>query len=46
VDTLQEANTKLLDEHHSTLLKQITKNLLGYAIVHFEAEEVLMQRYG
>jgi hemerythrin-like metal-binding protein len=46
VDTLQEANAKLLDEHNSALLKQIAKELLGYAIMHFETEEALMQRYG
>lgn len=45
VDTLQEANTKLLDEHNSALLKQIAKELLSYAIMHFETEEALMQRY-
>jgi hemerythrin-like metal-binding protein len=45
VDTLQEANTKLPDEHNSALLKQIAKDLLGYAIMHFETEEALMQRY-
>ena len=46
VDTLHEANTKLLDENNSVLLKQIAKDLLGYAIMHFETEEALMQQYG
>lgn len=45
VDTLHEANTKLLDENNSAHLKQIAKDLLGYAIMHFETEEALMQRY-
>jgi hemerythrin-like metal-binding protein len=46
VDTLQEANVKLLDENNSALLKQVAKDLLGYAITHFETEEGLMLRYG
>jgi hemerythrin-like metal-binding protein len=46
VDTLQEANERLLREQGNALLEQIAKDLLGYAIMHFETEEGLMQRYG
>lgn len=46
VDTLREANRKLLDDHDSTVLDAITKDLLNYAIMHFETEEALMKRYG
>lgn len=46
VDTLRQANTKLLDDHDNALLAEIAKDLLRYAIMHFETEEDLMQRYG
>jgi hemerythrin-like metal-binding protein len=46
VDTLQEANKKLLSDDNNILLRQIVRDLLGYAIMHFETEETLMQRYG
>ncbi len=46
VDTLQEANKKLLSAHDNAVLSDITKVLLRYAITHFETEEKLMQRYG
>lgn len=46
VDTLQEANEKLLRDNDSELLNQIARDLLSYAITHFETEEKLMQRYG
>ena len=46
VETLQEANRKLLNSDDEYLLSQIAKDLLGYAITHFETEEDLMQRYG
>lgn len=46
VDTLCEANTKLLDDHDGALLTEIAKRLLNYAIMHFETEEKLMQRFG
>jgi hemerythrin-like metal-binding protein len=46
VDTLQEANNKLLGDHDRELLMEISKDLLSYAITHFETEEALMQRYG
>jgi hemerythrin-like metal-binding protein len=46
VDTLQVANEKLLADDSDMLLSQVVKDLLGYAIMHFETEESLMQRYG
>lgn len=46
VDTLREANAKLLGDHDDVMLAEIAKGLLNYAIVHFETEEELMQRYG
>jgi hemerythrin len=46
VDTLCEANSRLLNEHESALLGEIAKDLLTYAIVHFETEENLMKHYG
>jgi hemerythrin-like metal-binding protein len=46
VDTLQEANEKLLHDSDRDLLGLIAKDLLSYALTHFETEEKLMQRYG
>lgn len=46
VDTLREANRKLLADEGHILLSRFVKDLLGYAIMHFETEEALMQRYG
>lgn len=46
VETLQDANEKLLSDRDSYYLEEIAKDLLGYAITHFETEEKLMQRYG
>ena len=45
VDTLCEANAKLLDDHDGALLAEIAKRLLNYAIMHFETEEALMLRF-
>ncbi len=46
VDTLQDANEELLHGNDCELLNQISRDLLSYAITHFETEEQLMQRYG
>jgi hemerythrin-like metal-binding protein len=46
VDTLREANRRLMDEHESALLGEIARDLLTYAIMHFQTEEDLMKRYG
>ena len=47
VDTLHKASKTLLldDNDDKAHLDQITKDLLGYAIMHFETEEGLMQYY-
>ncbi len=46
VDTLQDANEELLHGNDYESLHQISRDLLSYAITHFETEERLMQRYG
>jgi hemerythrin-like metal-binding protein len=46
VDTLKQANEKLLLDHEGALLGEIAKDLLAYAIMHFETEEDLMKRHG
>ncbi|MBU1235490.1 MAG: bacteriohemerythrin [Gammaproteobacteria bacterium] len=46
VDTLRRANDRLLGDHEGALLGEIAKDLLNYAIMHFETEESLMKRYG
>lgn len=46
VETLQDANEKLLNDRDGYLLDKIAKDLLRYAITHFETEEKLMQQYG
>lgn len=46
VNTLSEANRRLLNDYEGALLDEIAKDLLAYAIVHFETEEDLMKRYG
>ncbi|MBF0355792.1 MAG: hemerythrin family protein [Alphaproteobacteria bacterium] len=45
VNTLNEANSKLTDTSSIELLEQITRDLLSYALYHFETEEDLMQNY-
>lgn len=46
VNTLNEANARLAVNVTRELLEQITRDLLSYAIYHFETEEALMQAYG
>jgi hemerythrin-like metal-binding protein len=47
IDTLRIANDALMGESgNDSTLKRIANDLLGYAIMHFETEERLMQRYG
>jgi hemerythrin len=46
VNTLNEANARLANCVTRELLEQITRDLLSYAIYHFETEEGLMQEYG
>jgi hemerythrin len=46
VNTLNEANAKLAENTSLEFLEQITRDLLSYALYHFEMEEELMQEYG
>ncbi|MBI5889751.1 MAG: hemerythrin family protein [Nitrosomonadales bacterium] len=46
VDTLNEAQVKLTSEADDPLFEQITRDLLAYAIYHFNTEEQLMQQHG
>jgi hemerythrin len=46
VDTLIEATEKLSGEPDGRLFDRITRDLLAYAIYHFNTEEALMARYG
>jgi hemerythrin len=45
VDTLIEAQTKLTGNLSDPLFEQITRDLLAYAIYHFDTEEKLMRQY-
>lgn len=46
VATLRHANMKLITDQGGMWLGEIAKDLLAYAIMHFEAEEELMRRHG
>jgi len=46
VNSINEANTRLASESSTEILEQITRDLLSYALYHFETEEELMQQYG
>lgn len=46
VNSLIEARIKLTDDASDPLFERITRDLLGYAIYHFDAEEQLMRRCG
>ncbi len=46
VNLFNEANAKLTVNNNAEFLEQITRDLLSYALYHFEAEEELMQKYG
>lgn len=45
VDTLIEAQAKLTGNLSDPLFEQITRDLLAYAIYHFDTEEKLMRRH-
>jgi hemerythrin-like metal-binding protein len=45
VNTLNQANTRLANGVTREMLEQITRDLLSYAIYHFETEESLMREY-
>lgn len=46
VNLFNEANTKLAGNNNTEFLEQITRDMLSYALYHFETEEGLMQEYG
>lgn len=46
VNTLNEANAKLAVDSSVEFLEQITRDLLSYALYHFETEEELMKEFG
>ena len=46
VHTLNEASEKLCGESSPEVLEAITQDLLGYALYHFETEELLMHDAG
>ena len=46
VNLFNEANTRLTTNNNAEFLEQITRDLLSYALYHFETEEELMQKYG
>lgn len=45
-NTLNEANLRLANGVSRDLLEAITRDLLSYALYHFETEERLMREYG
>lgn len=45
VSTLNEADEKLSDDASQAMLERITKDLLSYALYHFETEEEQMQQF-
>lgn len=46
INTINEASEKLANDRSGELLERITRDLLAYAIYHFETEEKLIKRYG
>lgn len=46
VNTLNEANARLAGNSSRELLERITRELLSYALYHFETEESLMREFG
>ncbi|MDX1295617.1 MAG: bacteriohemerythrin [Sulfurimonadaceae bacterium] len=45
VNTIKEAEERLTEDASLETLETITKDLLSYALYHFETEEVLMQEH-
>ena len=45
VNSINDANTRLAANTSAELLNQISRDLLSYALYHFETEEELMQEY-
>lgn len=46
VNSINEANTRLANNFSADILNQITRDLLSYALYHFETEEELMREFG
>lgn len=46
VDILREADERLRADASLAALEKITRDLLGYALYHFDTEERLMREYG
>ena len=46
IHTLQEANQILASNSSTDVLDKITRDLLAYALYHFDTEEELMNQYG
>ena len=45
VDTLSELSTRLAENSVDPMFDRVTRDLLAYAIYHFDTEELLMQQY-
>lgn len=45
VNSINEANSRLTHNVNAATLDQITRDLLSYALYHFETEEKLMQEF-
>ena len=45
VNSINEANTRLASNFSADILNQITRDLLSYALYHFETEEELMREF-
>ncbi|MDO9267711.1 MAG: bacteriohemerythrin [Methylobacter sp.] len=45
VNLFNEANIKLTTNNNAKFMEEITRNLLSYALYHFETEEGLMRKY-
>lgn len=45
VNSINDANTRLTINSSAEMLDQISRDLLSYALYHFETEEELMQKY-
>jgi len=46
INLFNEANTKLTADNSAEFLEYITRDLLSYALYHFETEEQMMLQYG
>ncbi|HEY8094773.1 MAG TPA: bacteriohemerythrin [Methylobacter sp.] len=46
VNLFNEANAKLTVNNNADFLEQITRDMLSYALYHFETEEEMMQKFG